>query len=143
MCTASRGPSSRKKMGAPYGLRSTCAIARVAMSRHSVQWRQRMKEYNISIVGDSFYVDDGWIFLFPIRSGWRWREGSRWWYKEWEMEDSILTEIERTKRAMMGSSLDSLVKSCFTIYASLTTKRLILTVTILPCFSKQLKTSAP
>ena len=55
--------------GGPIGLRSTCAIARVVMARHGIQWKQRMEDNNIKLEGFGFYVDDGRIFLYPLRPG--------------------------------------------------------------------------
>ena len=66
------GKYYRQSDGGPIGLRSTCAIARVCMAMHSIKWRQRMKSNNITICADGFYVDDGRVFMFPLRAGWRW-----------------------------------------------------------------------
>ena len=40
-------------------MRATCAIARVVMARHSIRWRELVKEVNIEVAFDGFYVDDG------------------------------------------------------------------------------------
>ena len=45
-----KGSFFKQEDGGTIGLRSTCAIARVAMSRRNVQWRQRMGGE-----GDNYY----------------------------------------------------------------------------------------
>ena len=103
-----KGAFFRQKDGGPIGLRSTCAIARVAMGSHSIQWRERMKENNVLVVVDGYYVDDGRVILCPLRPGWRWHSGGLWFCRQWELEDSILSPIEITKRAI-GDSIDNIV----------------------------------
>ena len=49
------------------------------------------------------YMDDGRVFLFPLKAGWRWRQGDLLFCKRWEVEDSQLTPTERTRRVIHGS----------------------------------------
>ena len=66
-----KGNYYRQADGGPIGLRATCAIARVCMAQHSVKWQTRMEDCNINIAGSGFYVDDGRVFMHPLRPGWR------------------------------------------------------------------------
>ena len=70
-----------------------------------------MAENNISLEADGFYVDDGRVILYGLRPGWRWMEGKLWFCKEWETEDSMLSDIRRTKNAI-GASLDVFYDAC-------------------------------
>ena len=58
-----KGSYFKQDDGGHIGLRSTCAIARVARSHHSVQWRQRMKDNNIKIVGETSSRMEGGLWL--------------------------------------------------------------------------------
>ena len=58
---------------------------------------------NIVTELDGRYVDDGRLVLYAVRAGWRWFQGGLWYRREWETEDSNLTDIERTKRAIQGA----------------------------------------
>ena len=79
--------------GGPIGLRPTCAIAKVVMARHNQKWSQSMLENNISTEFNGFYVDDGCIFMFSIRPGWRWCNGGLWFCKDWEKVDSSSNQL--------------------------------------------------
>ena len=107
-----KGNLYRQADGGPIGLRATCAIARVCMAQHSVMWQNRMKDSNINIAGSGFYVDDGRVFMHPLRPGWRWTEDGLWYCREWELEDESLSNIEITKRAV-GKSMDGMIE-CLT-----------------------------
>ena len=91
------------KEGGPIGLRSTCALARVVMARWDMKWKDRIKSSNIELEEDGRYVDDARAYLYPIRPGWRWEDGSLWYRREWETEDELLSPVERTKRVIHGS----------------------------------------
>ena len=54
-----KGRFFRQADGGPIGLRATCAIARVCMGRHSVQWKAKLDMNNIQTEFIGFYVDDG------------------------------------------------------------------------------------
>ena len=97
-CYSFGGKIYRQTEGGPIGLRSTCAVARVVMSRWDQKLKQRMVDSNISSEADGRYVDDGRLILYPIRSGWRWHRGGLWFRADWEEEDLSLSCIERTKR---------------------------------------------
>ena len=97
------GRSYKQKEGGPIGLRSTCALSRVVMARWDEKWKSRMQESNIKVEDDGRYVDDARVFMFPIRAGWRWEGGELWYKKEWEDEDALLSDTERTKRVVYGS----------------------------------------
>ena len=46
------------------------------------------------------YMDDGRLFIAPIKRGWRWIQGELQYMKRWSGEDSNLTETEDTRRIM-------------------------------------------
>ena len=50
-------------------------------------------------------MDDARAYMYPIRPGWRWEEGSLWYRKEWEREDELLSPTERTKRVVQESMI--------------------------------------
>ena len=72
-------------------------------------WQDRMTTNNIEVSESGFYVDDGRVFMNLIRPGWRWVEGGLWFCREWEEEDTLLTNIEVSKRAI-GLSMDGMVE---------------------------------
>ena len=82
-----KGSDYKQSAGGPIGLCTTCVIARVSMARHSVMWQERMSANNIEVAESCLYVDDGRVFMYPVRPGWRWVEGGLWFCKEWEEED--------------------------------------------------------
>ena len=73
------------------------------MARWDQKFKERMSKANLLSEADGRYVDDGRLVLFPIRRGWRWHRGGLWFCKEWEEEDMMLTNIERTKRVVFGA----------------------------------------
>ena len=89
-----RGSTFRQSDGGPIGLRATCAIARVVMGMHNKKWKKKMKDHNIQIEFEGFYVDDGRVVLYGLRAGWRWTGGGLWYCKEWEIEDKDILIIE-------------------------------------------------
>ena len=76
-----------QKNGGPIGLRGTCAIARVAMSDWDKRWLRRLEEWRIILEEDSRYMDDIRVFMYPLRPGWRFRDGELLHCKRWELED--------------------------------------------------------
>ena len=89
------GKCYKQREGGPIGLRSTCALAHVVMERWDMKWKERIKSNNIELEEDGRYVDDTRAYLYPIRAGWRWEEGSLWFRKEWEREDELLSPMKR------------------------------------------------
>ena len=39
------------------------------------------------VAESGFNVDDGRVFMYPVRPACRWVEGGLWFCKEWEEED--------------------------------------------------------
>ena len=77
-CYSFKGSVFKQSDGGPIGLRSTCAIARVVMTKHNMKWRQSMVKNNLTIEFNGFYVEDGRIVMFSLRPGWRWCNGGLW-----------------------------------------------------------------
>ena len=48
-CYSFKGKVFKQQDGGPIGLRSTCAIARVVMGRHSQKWRAAMAKNNVAL----------------------------------------------------------------------------------------------
>ena len=69
------GKLFRQAEGGPIGLRGTCALARVIMNVWDSMWEEGLRKGNIE--GEDYfrYMDDGRIFLHPIKKGWRWEGG--------------------------------------------------------------------
>ena len=91
------GDVYRQVDGGPIGLRSTCAIARVVMAQFTIKWKERLASINILLEGDALYVDDGRVFLYGLRAGWRFHGGGLWYCKQWEEEDVEMSAMMRTK----------------------------------------------
>ena len=68
-CYSFDGKVYRQTEGGPIGLRSTCAVARVVMSRWDVKFKQRLGEANIMTALDGRYVNDGRLVLYGVRAG--------------------------------------------------------------------------
>ena len=73
------------------------------MARWDIKWKERMAKNNLTIEDDGRFVDDARVFLYALRPGWRWEGNGLWYKKEWEVEDSFLSPIERTKRMILAS----------------------------------------
>ena len=97
------GKRYKQSGGGRIGLRSTCAVARVAMSAWDNEWLKRIGGSNILLELACRYMDDGRAILYPIRPGWRWCGQELEWCLRWEMEDKALTSTDRTARALEGS----------------------------------------
>ena len=82
---------------------SPCALARVVMGRWDIKWKSKLSDSMVELEDDGRYVDDARAYLYPIRPGWRWEEGGLWYKKEWEIEDELLSPVERTKRVIQES----------------------------------------
>ena len=70
------------------------------------KWLERIRHLGVSLELAMRYMDDGRAFLFPLKSGWRWHDGSLMFCKRWEQEDLQLSPVERTKRAIHGTMMD-------------------------------------
>ena len=77
------GRTYRQKKGGPIGLRGTCAIARLTMCRWDRLWKELMVNNNITIEGYWRYMDDGRVFLYPIKAGCRWKDGELQYSDKW------------------------------------------------------------
>ena len=75
------GRCYKQREGGPIGLRSTCALARVAMARWDCKWKARMSNNNIKVEDDGRFVDDARVFLYPMRPGWRWEQDNLFYRK--------------------------------------------------------------
>ena len=99
------GKYFKQKDGGPIGLRSTCAAARIVMSRWDSKWRARLTENNIMTEEDARYMDDGRSVMYPLRPGWRWVDGGLWYCGRWEMEDRQLSDTLITERVVHGTMM--------------------------------------
>ena len=100
------GKKYHQQKGGPIGLRGTCAVARVAMQLFDVKWKEKLQKFGIFFWMLARYMDDGRIFLPPIKNGWRHVPRGLAYCKEWEIEDAHLTGEELTKRALLGTMGD-------------------------------------
>ena len=97
------------KSGTPY-----CAIARLVMCTWDRLWREKMEMNKIEIEAYMRYMDDGRMFLFALKNGWRWRMGELQFSQRWRMEDMELTGVEITRRALEGSMQEVMKSLNFT-----------------------------
>ena len=93
----------RQKSGGAIGLRATCAIARVTMNTWDQLWTRRMKDLNLRKEVYTRYMDDGRAMMYPIRAGWRFKDGQVRFCKQWETEDQNLTPTFRTMKVVEGT----------------------------------------
>ena len=102
------GSKFQQMEGGPIGLRGTCSIARLVMQIWDKKWVSRVEEAGLRLRLYTRYMDDGSIFLQPVKRGWRWKSGSLKYRKQWEMEDKdrSLKDItmEVIKNSMVGIS---------------------------------------
>jgi hypothetical protein len=75
----------------------------MVVSRWDVKWKACLAENRIDHEDDGRYVEDGRLFLYEIRAGYRWWKGNLWFCQAWEREDRELSGLERTKRVLAGS----------------------------------------
>ena len=94
------GKKYHQKGGGPIGLRGTCAVARVIMQLFDIKWRERLNNLGITTWLLGRYMDDGRVFLPPIRHGWRMVGGDLLYCRRWAQEDVCLSAVEVTKRAL-------------------------------------------
>ena len=94
-----------QKAGGPIGLRSTYAVARVAMNYWDSKWMETMRENNVRIRAGDRYMDDIRAFLNSIKEGWRWHEGHLCWTETWKNEDQKAGEsgTRRTSNVLIPS----------------------------------------
>ena len=97
------GAKFKQKGGGPIGLRGTCAVARLMMQIFDVKWEEQLRDLCIKIWLNTRYMDDGRTAMPPLRPGWRWDEGSLKYCVRWEKEDQELTNLEITKRVILGT----------------------------------------
>ena len=97
------GAKFKQKGGGPIGLRGTCAVARLMMQIFDVKWEEQLRNLCIKIWLNTRYMDDGRTAMPPLRPGWRWDEGSLKYCVRWEKEDQELTNLEITKRVILGT----------------------------------------
>ena len=115
------GKIYKQEDGGPTGLRGTCCIACLAMCMWDRAWQGRLLEVGILFHLYAIYMDDGRIYLQPLRKGWRWNFQSNCleYCQAWEMEDDTLSVEEITRRALAGTmaGLVSCLKSSQLNYA--------------------------
>ena len=99
------GKFYKQQSGGSIGLRGTCAIARLIMQMWDHKWLEVMDRVGVQLELAMRDMDDGRVFLFPLKAGWRWREGELLFCKRWELEDSHLTPTERTRRVIHESMM--------------------------------------
>ena len=101
-CTLLEGNVTNSERGARLAYAAR-ALARVVMGRWDIKWKSRMESSNMELEDDGRYVDDARAYLYSVRPGWRWEDGSLWYRREWEKEDELLSPTERTRRVIHGS----------------------------------------
>ena len=94
------GKTFLQKEGGPIGLRATCAVARLVMHMWDQAWLGKMKMQGVDIEEYARYMDDGRVFMFCIKRGWRWTEGELVWKRDWAKEDEGRSLQEVTKAAV-------------------------------------------
>ena len=97
------GKMYRQVKGGPIGLRGTCALARVIMNIWDRLWERMLTNMNIQLEDLRRYMDDGRVFIHPIRRGWRWWEGKICYSKAWAREDEELSKLVVMRRLLEGS----------------------------------------
>ena len=93
----------QQKEGGPIGLRGTCTIARLCMQVFDKKWGDLVGRTGLKIDLYSRYMDDGRIFLHPLKRGWRWMDGRLRFCQRWEMEDGGKSLLEVTRDALASS----------------------------------------
>ena len=97
------GRTYQQDGGGPIGLRGTCAVARLIMQIFYKKWGSLLKDLGVKTYEVVRYMDDIRAVLPPFKCGWRWVGGKIQFCKRWELEDSKLSAIERTKRVLTGT----------------------------------------
>ena len=62
-----------------------------------------MVNNNITIEGYWRYMDDGRVFLYPIKAGCRWKDGELQYSDKWRLEDEEKSGLEITRKVIEGS----------------------------------------
>ena len=99
------GEMKRQRDGGPIGLRGTCSIARLVlvMQVFDKKWRKRVEEAGLRLFLVLRYMDDGRVFMPPVKPGWRWVGAKLLFCHAWQVEDAKLSPLEITKRVVHGS----------------------------------------
>ena len=97
------GKKYHQEEGGPIGLRGTCAVARFIMQLVDKKWETLLSSMNVDVEEIMRYVDDGRIFLYPFKAGWRWWDGGIWYCDQWREEDIWLSPTEITSRIIGGT----------------------------------------
>ena len=97
------GKTFRQEKGGPIGLRGTCALARLCMQIFDVKWERTLERIGLIIWLTLRYMDDGRTYLPPIKPGWRWINGTLQFTMGWEKEDQSLSNMEITRRVLLGT----------------------------------------
>ena len=84
--------------GGPIGLRGTCTIARLVMQVFDRRWEKMVTGAGLSLNLYVRYMDDGRIFLHPLKRGWRWEKNELVFCKRWEEEDRDRSLLDITDR---------------------------------------------
>ena len=88
------GTKYQQMGGGPIGLRGTCFIARLVPQVWDRRWMQRVEGAGLKIDLYSRYMDDGMLFLHPVKRGWRWTGEGLVYSKRWEQEDEGRSLLE-------------------------------------------------
>ena len=98
------GKVYRQRKGGPFGLRGTCALARLRMCNLDRLWKRLMMENRVTINGYMRYMDDVRSFLCPFKKVWRWVEDGLRYKEAWRIEDKDKTDLEITEN-ILGKSM--------------------------------------
>ena len=102
------GKMFSQRRGGPIGLRGTCAVARFIMQIFDGKWEAVLRNVGLTFNLIARYMDDGRVFMPPLRPGWRWVNRRLQYTVRWEGEDYGLSPQERTKRAI-GLSMNEIM----------------------------------
>ena len=97
------GRTYRQRRGGPIGLRGTCVIARLIMCSWDRKWGEMMRNQKLEIWKYMRYMDDGRVFLQPIKRGWRWMMGEMVYCRRWEKEDHARSLLDITLETIRDS----------------------------------------
>ena len=97
------GLKFQQREGGPIGLRGTCSIARLIMQMFDKKWEDLVRGAGLRLQLYMRYMDDGRLYLHPLKRGWRWRMGQLVFKKRWEIEDGHKSLLEVTVDAIKGS----------------------------------------
>ena len=103
------GQVYKQRGGGPIGLRGTCAIARLVMCNWDRVWKDLMEKNCITLEEFMRYMDDGRVFLHPLKPGWRWVSGELQFTLRWREEDKHKSGLEITRTAL-DQSMQEVIK---------------------------------